>query len=90
MAGKTGSPRMAEIRSLQKDYNDKYEKLAEPHYAEINEAATQLAEERRYDDALRKIDAFPQHLRLSRSWINLDKLRQDIERRKKEAAPKKK
>ena len=69
---------------------DKYEKLAEPYYAEINEAAAQLAEERRYDDALRKIDAFPQHLRLCRSWINLDKLRQDVERRKKDAAPKKK
>ena len=83
MAGKTASPRMAEIRALQKDYNGKYEKLAEPHYAEINEAAAQLAEERRYDDALRKINTFPQHLRHSGAWTNLDKLRQDIERRKK-------
>jgi len=90
MAGKTASPRMAEIRALQKDYNGKYEKLAEPHYAEINEAAAQLAEERRYDDALRKINSFPQHLRLSGAWISLEKLRQDIERRKREAAPKKK
>jgi len=90
MAGKTASPRMAEIRALQKDYNGKYEKLAEPHFAEINEAATQLAEEKRYDDALRKINTFPQHLRLSVSWISLDKLRQDIERRKKEAPPKRK
>jgi hypothetical protein len=90
MAGKTASPRMPEIRALQKDYNGKYEKLAEPYYTEINEAATQLAEERRYDDALRKIDAFPQHLRLSGAWINLEKLKQDIERRKKDTAPKKK
>jgi len=90
MAGKTASPKMAEIRALQKDYNGKYEKLAEPHYTEINEAATQLADERRYDDALRKINTFPQHLRLSGAWINLEKLKQDIERRKKDAAPKKK
>jgi hypothetical protein len=90
MAGKTASPKMAEIRTIQKDYNGRYEKLAEPHYAEIHEAATQLAEERRYDDALRKIDTFPQPLRLSGAWINLEKLRQDIVRRKKDAAPKKK
>jgi len=90
MAGKTGSPKMAENRALQKDYNGKYEKLAEPHYNDINEAAAQLAEERRYDDALRKINTFPQHLRLSIAWINLEKLKQDIERRKKDAAAKKK
>jgi len=90
MAGKTASPKMAEIRILQKDYNGKYEKLAEPHYTEIQEAATQLAEERRYDDALRKINTFPQPLRLSRAWVNLEKLKQDIERRRKDAPPKKK
>ena len=90
MAGKTASPKMAEIRAIQTDYNGKYEKLAEPYYTEIHEAATQLSEERRYDDALRKINTFPQPLRLSRAWVNLEKLKQDIERRKKDAAPKKK
>lgn len=90
MAGKTASPKMAEIRAIQTDYNGKYEKLAEPYYTEIHEAATQLSDERRYDDALRKINTFPQPLRLSRAWINLEKLKQDIERRKKDAAPKKK
>jgi hypothetical protein len=90
MAGKTASPKMAEIRAIQTDYNGRYEKLAEPYYTEINEAATQLADEKRYDDALRKINTFPQPLRLSRAWVNLEKLKQDIERRKKDTAPKKK
>jgi hypothetical protein len=90
MAGKTGSSKMAEIRAIQTDYNGKYEKLAEPYYTEINEAAIQLAEEKRYDDALRKINTFPQPLRLSRAWVNLEKLKQDIERRRKDAPPKKK
>jgi hypothetical protein len=89
MAGKTNSARMTEIRTLQREYNGKYEKLAEPYYNSINEEATQLAEEKRYDDALRRINGFPQHLRHSTSWLSLDKLRQDIERRKKDALPRK-
>lgn len=80
---KTGSPRVAEIRALLKDYNSRYEKLAEPYYTEIHEAATALAEERRYDDAIRKIETFPQQFRNSGSWTTLSKLRQDIEKRKK-------
>jgi hypothetical protein len=82
-AAKTGSPRVAEIRALQSDYNRRYEKLAEPYYAEIYEAAVALADERRYDDAIRKIETFPQQFRNSGTWTTLVKLRQDIERRKK-------
>jgi hypothetical protein len=88
MAGKTSPAKMPEIRALREGYNRKYEKLAEPHYDRIHEAATSLAEERRYDDALRQIDSFPQNLRQSGAWMTLDKLRQDIERRKK-SQPKK-
>jgi hypothetical protein len=82
-ASKTGSARRDEIRALQRDYNGKYEKLAEPYYTEINEAALQLTEEKRYDDALRKINTFPPQLRHSGAWMSLEKLKQDIERRKK-------
>jgi hypothetical protein len=81
-ASRTGSTRRDEIRALQRDYNGKYEKLAEPYFTEINEAALQLAEEKRYDDALRKISTFPQHLRHSGAWTSLEKLKADIERRK--------
>jgi hypothetical protein len=88
MAGKTSPAKMPEIRALREGYNRKYEKLAEPHYDRIHEAATSLAEERRYDDALRQIDSFPQNLRQSGAWMTLEKLRQDIERRKK-SQPKK-
>ncbi len=88
MAAKSNSPRKDEIQALRRDYNGKYEKLAEPYYDSINEEAKQLADEKRYDDALRKINTFPQHLRNSTSWLSLDKLRQDIERRKKDS-PKK-
>lgn len=80
---KSGSTRVAEIRALQNDYNSRYEKLAEPHSAEIYEAATVLTDERRYDDAIRKIDTFPQQFRNSNAWKALLKLRQDIERKKK-------
>lgn len=83
MAGRTGSAKMSEIRALQADYNGRYEKLAEPYYNDINEAATQLAEERRFDDALKKINSFPQHLRNSKAWHSLERLKKDIESRKK-------
>ena len=82
-AAKSGSTRVNEIRALQNDYNSRYEKLAEPYYTEIHEAAVALADERRYDDAIRKIETFPQQLRNSGTWTTLQKLRQDIERRKK-------
>lgn len=83
MASKSGSVRRDEIRALQREYNGKYEKLAEPYYNRINEAANALADERRFDDALREISSFPQHLRHSGAWMSLEKLRQDIEKRKK-------
>ena len=82
-AAKSGSSRVNEIRALQNDYNARYEKLAEPYYTDIHEAAVALADERRYDDAIRKIDTFPQQFRNSGTWATLQKLRQDIERRKK-------
>jgi hypothetical protein len=82
-AAKSGSSRVNEIRLLQSDYNTRYEKLAEPYYNDIHEAAVALADERRYDDAIRKIDTFPQQFRNSGTWTTLQKLRQDIERRKK-------
>lgn len=88
-AGRTASARMAELRALQRDYNSRYDKLAEPYYVEISEAANALAEERRYDDALRKIDTFPPQFRNSGSWTVLQKLKQDIERRKKQLPMKK-
>jgi hypothetical protein len=82
-AAKSASPRVNDIRSLQNDYNTRYEKLAEPYYTDIHEAAVALADERRYDDAIRKIETFPQQFRNSGTWATLVKLRQDIERRKK-------
>jgi hypothetical protein len=82
-AAKSGSPRVNEIRVLQNDYNARYEKLAEPYYNDVHEAAVALADEHRYDDALRKIETFPQRFRNSGTWATLQKLRQDIERRKK-------
>ncbi len=82
-AAKAGSSRVGEIRTLQNDYNSRYEKLAEPYAAEIREAAVALADERRYDDAIRKIDTFPPQFRNSGTWATLQKLRQDIERKKK-------
>jgi hypothetical protein len=81
-ASKSGSVKKDEIRALQREYNGKYEKLAEPHFTEINEAAQQLADERRFDDAIRKIEAFPQHLRHSGAWMSLEKLKKEIERRR--------
>jgi hypothetical protein len=65
MAAKSNSPKKDEIQALRRDYNGKYEKLAEPFYDEINEEATAAADEKRFDDALRKINTFPQHLRNS-------------------------
>ncbi len=83
IAGKTASARMTEIQALQKDYNGRYEKAAEPYYNDINEAAVALSDEKRYDDALRKIETFPQYLRHSGAWLSLERLKKDIESRKK-------
>ncbi len=88
-ASRTQSARLIEIRALQRDYNSRYEKLAEPYTAEISEAANALADERRYDDAIRKIETFPPQFRNSGSWAVLQKLKLDIERRKKQLPPKK-
>jgi hypothetical protein len=81
--------RVPEINQLRQDYVGRYEKAAEPHALEIEQTAQVLADERRYDDAIAKIETFPRDLRLSSAWKNLDRLRQDIERRKKLFPPKK-
>ena len=70
------------LQALQSDYAARYEKAAEPFYEEIHEAASALAAERRYADALGHIDRFPANLRLSGSWKSLERLRQDIERQR--------
>jgi hypothetical protein len=81
--------RVPEINQLRQDYVGRYERAAEPHALEIEQTAQVLADERRYDDAIAKIETFPRDLRLSSAWKNLDRLRQEIERRKKLFPPKK-
>ena len=77
------------ISQLRQDYSGRYEKAAEPFATDIETGAKILADERRYDDAIAKIETFPRDLRLSSAWKSLDSLRQDIERRKKLFPPKK-
>ncbi len=76
------------LQLLQQDYSGRYEKAAEPFYADIHEAAEALAREGRYDDALRHIDSFPKQFRKSGVWRSLDRLREQVERDKK-TSPKK-
>ncbi len=89
LAARAGPAMIAEISKLHEDYASRYEGAAQPHYERIKEAAPVLAGEQRYDAALAMIETFPPHLRLSGAWKDLERLKQDIERRKR-AAPSKK
>jgi hypothetical protein len=82
LAARSSPQKLSEITVLQQDYFGRYEKAAEPYFVEIREYAEQVADEKRYDLALKKIETFPSHLRRSSSWRTLEKLKQDIERRK--------
>lgn len=89
LAARSAPARTPEIQRLQSDYTTRYEKAAEPFYAEIHEAATVYADERRYADALKKIETFPAHLRHSGTWKGLAQLKADVEKRAKILPPKK-
>jgi hypothetical protein len=82
LAARSSPQKLSEINALRQDYSGRYEKAAEPYFAEIKEYAEQVADEKRYDLALKKIETFPARLRQSGSWRALEKLKQDIERRK--------
>jgi len=83
LAARMGAGAVVDVQQLQQEYTGRYEKEAAPHYERINEGATVLAAERRFDDALKMIDTFPAYLRHSGAWRELERLRQDIERRKR-------
>lgn len=89
LASKAGPALIAEIRKLHEDYGSRYEAAAKPHYDRIKEGAPVLAGEQRYDAALAMIETFPPHLRHSGAWKDLERLKQEIERRRR-AAPSKK
>jgi hypothetical protein len=81
-AAKAGGTAPAEVQELHREYSAQYERAAQPWYDEIKEAAPVLADEKRFDDALAKIDTFPAPLRHSGAWRELEKLRAEIARRK--------
>ena len=83
LANRSASTRVSEINRLQEDYGGRYEKAAGEHLAEIEETARVLADERRYDAALAKIETFPREFRQSGAWRSLATLKEDIDRRKK-------
>jgi hypothetical protein len=83
LALKSGSAKVAEITEFRQDYTRRYEMAAEPYGREIGEAAQILLDEKRYDDALAKIETFPRELRQSGAWKGVERIRQEIERQKK-------
>lgn len=89
LASRSASNRIGEINQLQQDYGGRYEKAADPHLKEIEFTAQVLADDRRYDEALAKIETFPRELRQSGAWKSLDILKKDIERKRKLFPPKK-
>lgn len=80
LAARSTPAQLAEINRLQADYAGRYEKAAEPYFAEIEPAASGLASEKRYDAALAKIETFPARFRRSGAWRGLERLKQQIER----------
>ncbi len=89
LASRSASNRIGEINQLQQDYGGRYEKAADPHLKEIEFTAQVLTDDRRYDEALAKIETFPRELRQSGAWKSLDTLKKDIERKRKLFPPKK-
>jgi len=83
LASRSASNRIGEINQLQQDYGGRYEKAADPHLKEIEFTAQVLTDDRRYDEALAKIETFPRELRQSGAWKSLDNLKKDIERKRK-------
>ncbi len=84
LAARVAPTSVPEIQQMVSPYSERYEKMAEPHYAEIVEVANGLTRERRYDDAIKKIETFPKPLRQSQAWKNLEGLKRQIELQKKD------
>jgi hypothetical protein len=82
LASRAAPQKISDLNALQSDYKGKYEEQAQVHYPEILEYATAMADEKRFDAALKKIETFPPQLRQSGAWRALERLKQDIERRK--------
>jgi len=57
------------------------EALADRRHDEIQEAASALADEGRFEDALARIRSFPPEYRNTRAWNSLEGLRRQIEAR---------
>lgn len=74
---------LPDLQKRLSEYAEAYEKRADSLSGEILETANGLAQERRYDDALRVLEAFPRPLRRSRAWMGLEALRRRIENLKK-------
>jgi len=83
LAARSTPAQVSEINRLQADYAGRYEKAAEPYFAEIEPAASGLASEKRFDAALAKIETFPARFRRSGAWRGLERLKQQIERDRK-------
>ena len=60
---------------------DELEAQAELRHDEVQEAASALADEGRFEDALARIRAFPAEYRNTRAWNSLEGLRRQIEAR---------
>lgn len=81
--------RIPELNRIRQEYVERYEEKARPYVEEIEPAAKILSDEKRYDDAIAKIETFPRELRLSGAWKGLEQLKQQIERQRKLFPPKK-
>ncbi len=79
LAARVAPGSIPDIQRAVSDYGERYEKMAEPFYEEIVETANGLAAERRYDDAIKKIETFPAKLRQSRAWKELETIKRRIE-----------
>jgi hypothetical protein len=90
LAARVAPTTVPEIQKTIAPYSEKYEKMAEPFYAPIVEEANGLTQERRYEDALKKIETFPRNLRQSQAWKNLEGLKRQIELRRKDDPSRKK
>lgn len=76
------APVPMEPRPVEREERGRLDAAAEARGEELNLAATVLAGEGRFDDAIAQIETFPRTLRSSRAWSSLEALRRQIEVRK--------
>jgi hypothetical protein len=85
LAGRAG-PRLEEVDHVAAEYDRKFEDAAARLADFTRSEALRMASKQRYADAIERLDGYPEPFRSSKAAESLRGLRQDLEKRRAEAA----